>query len=55
MWFDNDVGLCRYKGSAEPAIRTGSQFPMADPVIVSTDTDHIGRHCATLSIESHAI
>ncbi|KAL7625726.1 hypothetical protein AAE478_004949 [Parahypoxylon ruwenzoriense] len=22
-----------YKGSAEPAIRTGSQFPMADPVI----------------------
>lgn len=23
------------KGSAEPAIRTGAQFPMADPVIVS--------------------
>lgn len=24
-----------YKGSAEPAFRTGAQWPMADPVIVS--------------------
>lgn len=24
-----------YKGSAEPAVRTGAQFPIGDPVIVS--------------------
>ncbi|KAI2605094.1 DszA family xenobiotic compound monooxygenase [Hypoxylon fragiforme] len=28
-----EKGGFTYKGSAEPAIRTGSQFPMADPVI----------------------
>ncbi|KAF6795838.1 xenobiotic compound family [Colletotrichum sojae] len=25
--------ICRYKGSAEPSVRTGAQWPMADPVI----------------------
>lgn len=26
-----------YKGSAEPCFRTGAQFPMADPIVVSVD------------------